>query len=43
MTSKRFFAGMLSALALGLGLLPAATARAEVLTFLGKSYCPIKY
>ena len=43
MTSTRFFAGTLSALALCLALLPAATARAEVLTFLGKSYCPIKY
>ncbi|WP_300161529.1 efflux RND transporter periplasmic adaptor subunit [Solidesulfovibrio sp.] len=43
MTSTRFSAGPFAALALCLALCLAGPAAAETLTFLGKSYCPIKY
>lgn len=39
MKSTRFFSSLLAVLLLGL----AGQVRAETLTFLGKSYCPIKY
>lgn len=39
MTRMKSLSGLLAVLALSL----AATARAETITFLGKSYCPIKY